>query len=121
MVHALPTDPPCDATCGLWLCSPGLDGLQQLSAPVENSVYFLPEVLIMNTQKNPYIFSFLSCFHQATQKAYLYPEAAVEGKWEAAKEVSCSSQRNAFSMKYLNNWLISLNVIEHLSHLNDRY
>ena len=64
-----------------------MDGLQQLSAPVENSVYFLPEVLIMNTQKNPYIFSFLSCFHQATQKAYLYPEAAVEGKWEAAKEV----------------------------------
>ena len=113
------TDPLCNAAHGLWLCSPGLDGLQQLSAPVENSVYFLPEVLIMNTQKNPYTFSFLPGFHQATQKACLPPEVAVEWKWEAAKEVSCSSQRNPFSMKYLNNWHISLNVIEHLSHLND--
>lgn len=117
----LPTDPLCEAARGLRLCSPGLDGLQQLSAPKENSVYFLPEVLTMNTQKNLYTFSFWPCFHQATQKACLLPEASVEWKWEAAKEVSCSSQRNAFSMKYLNNWLISLNVIERLSHLNDRY
>ena len=107
----LPADPLCEAARGLWLCCPGLDGLQQLSAPIENSVYFLPEVLTMNTQKNPYTFSFLPCFHQATQKACLPPEVSVEWKWEAAKEVSCSSQRIAFPVKYLDNWLISLNVI----------
>ena len=72
---------------------------------------FLMKVLIMNIQKNPYIVSFLPSFHQVTQKASLSAEPAVEWKWEAANDVSCSSQRIAFPVKYLDNWLISLNVI----------
>lgn len=101
----------CDETCGLWRRPSGLKGLQQLSDPIENFVSFLMKVLIMNIQKNPYIFSFLPSFHQVTQKASLPAEPAVEWKWEAANDVSCSSQRIAFPVKYLDNWLISLNVI----------
>ena len=53
----------------------------------------------------------LPSFHQVTQKASLAAEPAIEWKWEAANDVSCSSQRIAFPVKYLDNWLISLNVI----------
>lgn len=62
------------------------------------------------TEKSLQILLF-AIFHQVTQKASLPPEPAVEWKWKATNDVSCSSQRNAFPMKHLDNWLISLNVI----------
>lgn len=58
---------------------------------------------IINIQKRSLKLSFLPFFHQATQKTRLPPEPGVEGQWEAANDVSCSSQKNVCPMKYVNN------------------